>query len=59
MIQYVVIVCDELNPMEQNFYFDDFKAAFDFYNGYLDSCNNYPMACHADIFKSFDFNNEI
>ena len=35
MTHYVVVVCDELDPMEQNFYFDDFKSAFDFYNRYF------------------------
>ena len=55
MTQYVVVVCDELDTMEQNFYFDDFNSAFDFYNGYLDSCNNYPMSCSASIFKSFPY----
>lgn len=59
MVKYVVIVCNELDTMEQNFYFDDFKAALDFYNGYLDSCNNYPMSCNASIFRSFDFDKEM
>ena len=54
MTHYVVVVCDELDPMEQNFYFDDFKSAFD-----LDSCYNYPMACHASIFKTFDLEKEV
>ena len=59
MTHYVVVVCDELDPMEQNFYFDDFKSAFDFYNRYLDSCYNYPMACHASIFKTVDLEIEV
>ena len=45
MTHYVVVVCDELDPMEQNFYFD--------------SCYNYPMACHASIFKTFDLEKEV
>lgn len=56
---YVVIVSNELEPNERNFYFDDFKSAFDFYNRYLDSCYNYPMACHASIFKTFYLEKEV
>lgn len=59
MTHYVVVVCDELDPMEQNFYFDDFRSALDFYKEYLDSCYNYPMACQASIFKTFDLEKEV
>ena len=57
---YVVIVSNELELNERNFYFSNYSSALKYAREYLESCINYPMCCAtANIFKCIDMCEEV